>query len=81
MLARLLVDRCRPNDSVSTGVGLSNGCSECWVAMGDCILAQCKICAVEPKGGSCSTCSEQKCFPSTVDCTGIPVQFFPGDEI
>ena len=62
---------------VHDGVGLSTGCSGCWVTMGECILANCKVCALEPKSSACTSCSGEKCFPATVLCTGIPEQYFP----
>ena len=62
---------------ISTNLGLSGLCSQCWVKMGDCTLRECKWDCLKPKSSACAACTEAHCFPQACSCTGIPLAYFP----
>lgn len=58
-------------------VGLSKGCAQCWATEGECTLQKCLGPCTNPGSSGCKQCSEDKCFPGCVQCSGIPRYFFP----
>ncbi|EGD72515.1 hypothetical protein PTSG_00536 [Salpingoeca rosetta] len=58
-------------------VGLSKGCANCWAQEGLCTLKNCILPCTNPKSKKCAECSEKKCFPACVACSGVPRQYFP----
>lgn len=57
--------------------GLTRGCADCWFAEGMCTLSACAVQCLNPESASCKACSERKCFPACVQCTGMPLWAFP----
>eukprot|EP00045_Choanoeca_perplexa_P009529 m.92182 g.92182 ORF g.92182 m.92182 type:complete len:567 (-) comp14938_c0_seq1:1333-3033(-) len=57
--------------------GLSQGCSACWVDEGSCTVKNCLGPCINPSSAACKQCSEDKCFPACVVCSGVPRLYFP----
>mmetsp|Transcript_16509 Transcript_16509/g.26818 ORF Transcript_16509/g.26818 Transcript_16509/m.26818 type:complete len:293 (+) Transcript_16509:860-1738(+) len=62
---------------ISKHVGLSTPCAECWVAEAHCTINYCFVPCHKPSSKECKDCSEQKCFPACVRCSGMPRWSFP----
>jgi hypothetical protein len=57
--------------------GLSTACAQCWYAEGTCTLRECALPCLAPESAACTQCSEEKCFPACVRCSGLPRWAFP----
>lgn len=64
-------------NNLHASLGLSDECGMCWVAEGQCTLANCVFQCLDPSSAACVECSHEKCFPGAVACTGIPMWRFP----
>eukprot|EP00051_Salpingoeca_urceolata_P010036 m.122289 g.122289 ORF g.122289 m.122289 type:complete len:556 (-) comp16557_c1_seq1:88-1755(-) len=64
-------------DCIEKKLGFSSGCAMCWVVEGECSLKQCIQPCLRPASTKCKQCSEEKCFPACVQCTGVPLFYFP----
>jgi len=54
------------------GLGLSAGCSGCFVDLATCSKSKCALsCLGGPKSSSCQKCAKDKCFPGLVSCAGV----------
>lgn len=58
-------------------VGISKACSGCWLAEGHCTLKRCAAQCLSPGSKACKECSERRCFPDAVKCSGMPLWSFP----
>lgn len=76
-----LIKHIMSDDDIATcinqKVGLSLGCSKCWVAEAHCTIKYCASPCLNPTSKKCQDCSEQKCFPDCVKCSGMPQWSFP----
>ena len=57
--------------------GFSHACAACWGDEGVCTLHQCVKPCLAPKSTACAQCSQDKCFPACVQCSGVPMWAFP----
>jgi len=64
-------------DCIMADLGLTQACAYCWVRMGQCTLETCSIECLRPTSVACLLCTEQKCFPETIECTGLPSWSIP----
>eukprot|EP00041_Stephanoeca_diplocostata_P008308 m.121919 g.121919 ORF g.121919 m.121919 type:complete len:213 (+) comp17269_c0_seq54:49-687(+) len=64
-------------ECINNDVGLSEGCAGCWYDEGQCTLNRCLKDCLNPSSDKCAKCSEDKCFPDCVVCSGVPKYFFP----
>lgn len=64
-------------ECISRKVGLSDDCASCWIAEGHCTIGACLTQCSSPNSDACKQCSEEKCFPTCVVCSGMPIWTFP----
>jgi len=65
-------DRC-----LKDKLDMSGTCAQCWIAMGMCAVEQCfdtctKSVFHPEYRPQCFSCTDLKCFPAAVECSGIP---------
>lgn len=63
---------------IESHLGFSGACSTCWLGLGQCTASECLGECLDPSSQACKQCAKAKCFPATVECTGIPMARFPG---
>ena len=58
-------------------VGLSLPCAACWATEGECTVRECIVQCLNPRNEACKKCSQEKCFPQCVQCSGIDLVYYP----